>query len=56
MPNKSNAYLLNVEPSNLVFLKIYNTEFDETIIKFTDQNGRLLEIEEKVNLTLLINK
>ena len=56
MPNKSNAYLLNVEPSNLVFLKTYNTEFDETIIKFTDQNGRLLEIEEKVNLTLLINK
>ena len=51
-----NAYLLNVEPSNLVFLKTYNTEFDETIIKFTDQNGRLLEIEEKVNLTLLINK
>ena len=24
------AYLLNVEPSNLVFLKTYNTEFDET--------------------------
>ena len=23
-PNKSYAYLLNVEPSNLVFLKIYN--------------------------------
>ena len=56
MPNKSNAYLLNVEPSNLVFLKTYNTEFDETIIKFTDQNGRLLEIEDKVNLTLLVNK
>ena len=26
--NKSYAYLLNVEPSNLVFLKTYNTEFD----------------------------
>ena len=42
------AYLLNVEPSNLVFLKTYNTEFDEIIIIFTDQNGRLLEIEDKV--------
>ena len=54
--NKSYAYLLNVEPSNLVFLKTYNTEFDEIIITFTDQNGRPLEIEDKVNLTLLINK
>ena len=31
-PNKSYAYLLNVEPSNLVFLKTCNTEFDEIII------------------------
>ena len=56
MPNKSYAYLLNIEPSNLVVLKIYNTEFDEIIITFTDQNGRHLEIEDKVNLTLLIKK
>ena len=55
-PNKSYAYLLNAEPSNLVFPKTYNAEFDEIIITFTDQNGRLLEIEDKVNLTLLINK
>ena len=51
--NKSYAYLLNVEPSNLVFLKIYNTEFDEIIISFADQSGRPLEIENKVNLALL---
>ena len=55
-PNKSYAYLLNVEPSDLVFLKTYNIEFDEIIITFTNQNGRTLEIEDKVNLTLLINK
>ena len=55
-PNKSYAYLLNVKPSNLVFLKTYNTEFDEMIITFTDQNGRPLKIEDKVNLVLLINK
>ena len=55
-PNKSYAYLLNVEPSNLVFSKTYKTEFDEIIVKVTDQNGRPLEIEDKVNLTLLINK
>ena len=56
MPNKPYAYLLNVEPSILVFLKTYNTEFDKIIITFMDQNGRPLEIEDKVNLTLLINK
>ena len=44
--NNSYAYLLNVEPSNLVFLKAFNTEFDETIIKFTDQNGRPLDKED----------
>ena len=42
-PNKSYAHLLNVEPSNLVFFKTYNTEFDEIIITFTDQNGTALD-------------
>ena len=50
------TYLLNVEPIDLVFLKTYNTAFDEIIITSTDQNGRPLEIEDKVNLTLLTNK
>ena len=54
--NKSYAYLLNAEPSNFVFLKTYNTEFDEIIIKFMDQIGRPLEKEDKVSFTLLINK
>ena len=54
--NKSYVYLLNNEPSNLVFLKTYNTDFDKIFITFTDQNDRLLEIEDKVNLTLLTNK
>ena len=55
-PNKSYANSLNFQPSDLVFLKTNNTEFDEIIITITDQNGRRLEIEDKVNLTLLINK
>ena len=56
MPNKSYTYLWNVEPSNLLFLKPYNTEFEEIIIKLANQNGSLLEMEDKVNLTLFINK
>ena len=54
--NKSYAYLLNVQRSNLVFLKIYNIEFEEIIIIITDQNSRPLEIEDKVNLAMVINK
>ena len=47
---------LNFEQSNLEFLKTYNTRFDEIVIIITGQNGRLLEIEDKVSLTLVINK
>ena len=54
--NRSYAYLLNVEPSNLVLLKTYNTKLDDIDTTFTDQNGKPLEIVDKVNLTLLINK
>ena len=46
--------LLNVEPGNLVFLKTFNSEFDEVTIVFTGQNGKPLEIE--VNFTFLFNK
>ena len=47
--NKSCAYVLNVEQNN-------NIEFDDSTITFTDQNLRSLEMEDKINLTLLINK
>ena len=56
MASKFYAYLLKVKPSPLMLSKIYNIEFDEIIITFKDQNGRSLETEENVNLTLLINK
>ena len=56
MSNRSYAYLLNVEPSNLVFIKTYNTGFDEIVITFTDQNSKPLEIKDKFNLTVLITK
>ena len=41
-PNRSYAYLLNVEPSNVVFLKPYKSEFDEIYISSADQNNRPL--------------
>ena len=54
--SKSYAHLLTVEPSNLVYLKTYNTQFDEIVITFTDQNDRQLEIEDKFKSILLINQ
>ena len=54
--NKPCAYLLNVEPSNLVSLKTCDTEFYLTIIIYKNQNSRFLYKKGKVNLTLLINK
>ena len=39
-----------------MFSKTYSTEFDDIIITFTEQNSRPLKIENKVNLTLLINE
>ena len=56
LPNKSYAYLLNAEPSNSVFFKNYNTEFDEIIIKLTVRNGRAVGVEDKVSLALPIIK
>ena len=49
-PNKPYAYLLNVEPKSLVFLKTYSTKFDEIIMIFVCENDRPLEIEDEVNL------
>ena len=53
-PNKSYVYLLNVGQSNLVFFNNCNTEFDPITIIFNDGNGRPLEKEDKINLTLLV--
>ena len=47
--------MLKDEPTNLVLLKTYNSEFGE-IITLTNQNGVPLQIDGNVNLTLHINQ
>ena len=42
--------------SILVFLQTCNVDFDEIIMTFTDENGRELKMEDKVNLILLNRK
>ena len=54
VPNKAFGSLLEISPSNHVFLKTFNSEFQEIKIWFTDQKSMPLEIEDKINITLLI--
>ena len=54
VPNKSFGILLDISPTNHIFLKTFNSEYDEIIVWFTDQNNKLLEIEDRINLTMII--
>ena len=38
-----------------MLLKTYKTDVDEIVIKFTDQNETPLEVENKIDLTFLVN-
>ena len=53
-PNKSFGSLLEISPTNHIFLKTFNFECDEIIVWFTDQNSQPLEIEYRINLTMVI--
>ena len=52
--NKPFDSLLEISPTNHIFLKTFNSEYDEIIIWFTDQNSKALEIEDRMNLTMVI--
>ena len=54
VPNKSFGSLLDISPSNHIFLKTFNSEYDEIAVWFTDQNSKPLEIEDRINLTMVI--
>ena len=54
VPNTSFGSLLDISPSNHIFLKTFNPEYDEIVVWFTDQNSKPLEIEDRINLTVLI--
>ena len=54
VPNKPFSRLLEISPTNHIFLKTFNSEFQAIEVWFTDQNSQPLEIEDKINLTLVI--
>ena len=55
VPNKSFGQLLDISSKNFIFLKSFNLEFSYIEVWFTDQNSKPLEMEDKTNITLVIN-
>ena len=55
VPNKSFGQLLDISPKNFIFYKTIDSEFSYIEVWFTDQNSKLLEIEDNINITLVIN-
>ena len=54
VPNKPFGSLLEISPTNHIFLKTFNSEFQTIEVWFTDQNSQPLEIEDRINLTMVI--
>ena len=54
IPNKPFGNLFEIAPTNFFFLKAFNSEFQEIEVWFTDQNSQPLEIEDRINFTLVI--
>ena len=52
--NKPFGSLLEISPTNHIFLKTFNSEYNELEVWFTDPNSNPLEIEDRINLTMVI--
>ena len=53
-PKKTFGSLLEISPTNNIFLKTFNSDIQEVKIWFTDQKSKPLEVEDSINVTLII--
>ena len=53
-PNKPFCTSLEISPTNHIFLKTFKPEFQDNRVSFTDPSSQPLEIENRINLTLVI--
>ena len=53
-PNKQFDSLLEISITNHIFLKTIGSEFNQIKAWFTDQKHQPIEIEDRINLTLII--
>ena len=54
IPNKPLGSLLEISLANHIFLKTFNSEYNEIEVWLTDQNSKPLEKEDRINLTMVI--
>ena len=54
VPNKPFGSLLQIFPTNHIFLKTFWSEFNEIKIWLIGQNSQPLKIEDRISLTLII--
>ena len=52
--NKPFGSLLEISPPNHILLKTFNSKFQKIKVWFTDQTSKPLEVEDKINLTMII--
>ena len=55
VPNKSFGQFLDIWPKQFMFLKYFDSELSYIEVWLTDQNSKLLDIEGKRNISLVIN-
>ena len=52
--NKPFGSLLEISATNHIFLKTFNSEYDEIKVWLTDQNSQQLETKYRINLTMVV--
>ena len=55
VPIKSFGKLLDISSKNFIFLKTFDLEFLYIKVWITDQNSKPLELDDKIDITLIIN-
>ena len=55
VPNETFGQLLDISPKTFIFLKTFDSQFLHIEVWLTDQISKPLEIEDKTNITLVIN-
>ena len=53
-PTKPFGSFLEISSTKHVILKTFNSEYNVIKVWFTDQNSKPLEIEDRINLTMVI--
>ena len=54
LPNKPFGSLLEISSKNHIFLKTFSSEFQNNRVWFSDQNNQPLEIQDRIDLTLVV--